>query len=715
MSTLSYHDLASAMAQYHKGPKVLAVARWRAESFRATEGLPMTVRRAKALNAVLDQCNYVCVPGELLVGAGHLARYVPEGTYDDASLKADQAYVDTIGARSFVTHCDHHAPNYAKLLRLGLSGLRQEIVQSLQGRRDQNEKDFLESALLAVQGASEHMRRWAQRLLIAARENPEHAELLAAQAARMDRLAEAAPRSFPDALQLVLSYHYIMQLDERGAMAFGRMDQYLHPSYAADKAAGTITDEQVQDYFDHMFAKITVDGDIQNITLAGVKSDDGSDATNGLSYMILEACKRVGKAGGNCTARIARSTPPDFLGKCAEVIRTGIGYPSLFNDDLEVQALVSAGYPLRDARDYCFVGCIEVFIPGRQAPWADGRANPLHCLNLAMFDGVDSLTGQRVAGTPGPLGTYEDFYRAFLARCRQQVDKLIAGYEAQQQDCLARPEYFTSPLMSALVDDCIARARDLNDDGAVYPANFGYGGMGVASVADTLAAIKQFVYEQGAFTLQQIREMLLADFEGYGPQRELLMRKAPKFGNDDDYVGSIAARFVADLSAMFAGRRNPQGGLYWLLMAANVQNIWGGQQVGATADGRRSREPLSDACSPTFGRDLRGPTAVIRSIAKLPYHLCPGGNVVNVKLDPHCLKGPQGLDALAALTRACFDLGGCQLQFNTTGRETLEDAMANPRKHENLVVRVSGFSFNFTWLEPSVQKDILARTEHRLG
>jgi formate C-acetyltransferase len=166
---------------------------------------------------------------------------------------------------------------------------------------------------------------------------------------------------------------------------------------------------------------------------------------------------------------------------------------------------------------------------------------------------------------------------------------------------------------------------------------------------------------------------------------------------------------------MFTGRRNPQGGLYWLLMAANVQNIWGGQQVGATADGRRSREPLSDACSPTFGRDLRGPTAVIRSIAKLPYHLCPGGNVVNMKLDPHCLKGPQGLDALAALVRACFDLGGCQLQFNTTGRETLEDAMANPRKHENLVVRVSGFSFNFTWLEPSVQKDILARTEHRLG
>ena len=715
MSSLSHHDLASALWEYHKQPKVPGAAHWRAESFRATEGQPMTLRRAKALTAVLEQCNYICVPGELLVGVGHLGRYVSEGTCDGTLLKVDQEYLAGIGARDFGTHADHLAPNYAKLLRLGLGGLHQEILQSLHDRRNQNEKDFLQSALLAVQGASEHLRRWAQRLLIASRENPEHAELLTSQAARMDRLAEAAPHSFPDALQLVLSFHCMMQLDDRSAMAFGRMDQYLHPFYAADKAARRMTDQLVQDYLDHFFAKITVDGDVLNITLAGVKGDDGSDATNELSYMILEACKRVGRPGGNCTARIARSTPPAFLRKCAEVIRTGIGYPALFNDDLEVQALLSQGYPLQDARDYCFVGCIEVFIPGRQAPWADDRANPLHCLNLTLFDGVDSLTGGRVSSPSGPLDTYEDFYQAFLAQCRMQVDKLIADNIARQQECLAHPEYFTSPLMSVLVDDCIARGHDHNDGGAVYPANFGYGGMGVASVADTLTAIRKFVYEQRVFTLQQVREMLLADFEGYQAQRELLMRKVPKFGNDDDYVDSIAARFVADLSAMFVGRRNGQGGFYWLLMAANVQNIWGGQQVGATADGRRSREPLSDACSPTFGRDLRGPTAVIRSVAKLPYQLCPGGNVVNMKLDPHCLRGKQGLDRLAALARACFDLGGCQLQFNTTGRETLEEAMANPRKHENLVVRVSGFSFNFTWLDPSVQKDILARTEHRLG
>ena len=266
MPTLSYREVASALREYHQQPKVPGAPHWRAESFRSTEGQPMAIRRAKALNSVLEQCNYISAPGELLCGVGHLGRYVPEGTYDGASLKADQEYLAGIGARDFITHADHLAPNYAKLLRLGLGGLHQEILQSLRGRQNQKEKEFLDSALLAVQGASEHMRRWGRRQIIAAKQNPQYEERLTSQAARMDRLAEAPPQSFPDALQLVLCFHYMMQLDERGAMAFGRMDQYLHPFYAADKAAGKMTDEQVQDYLDHFFAKITVDGDIQNIT-----------------------------------------------------------------------------------------------------------------------------------------------------------------------------------------------------------------------------------------------------------------------------------------------------------------------------------------------------------------------------------------------------------------------------------------------------------------
>ena len=230
-----------------------------------------------------------------------------------------------------------------------------------------------------------------------------------------------------------------------------------------------------------------------------------------------------------------------------------------------------------------------------------------------------------------------------------------------------------------------------------------------------MMAIRQLVYEQRRFTLDQLRHMLRADFVGYEAERELVLRTVPKFGNDSDEVDQLAVRVVTDLAAEYDRHRTPEGGHYFMLMGANVQNISAGREVGATPDGRRSREPLSDAASPTFGRDLAGPTAAIRSTAKLPYHLCVGGNVVNMKLDPACLEGEAGCARLAALIRASFALGGQELQFNTTGAKTLRAALEEPDEYRNLVVRVSGFSATYVNLDPSVQHDILARTEHQLG
>ena len=212
-----------------------------------------------------------------------------------------------------------------------------------------------------------------------------------------------------------------------------------------------------------------------------------------------------------------------------------------------------------------------------------------------------------------------------------------------------------------------------------------------------------------------MRTFLRANFKGFEREQQLLLRGAPKFGNDDDAVDGLAVRFVRDYARLYEEYRTPQGGRYWALMASNISNIWAGTQLGATPDGRLALTPLSDAASPSFGRDLRGPTTTIRSIAKIPYELCVGGNVVNMKLHPTSIQGPGGLNALSALIRTCFDLGGIELQFNTTDRKVLEDAMLHPAHYENLVVRVSGFSANFVWLESSVQKDILARTEHHLA
>lgn len=707
----SYKDIPSCVEQFLKDHPVYYAPRWQAESFRASEGEPTTIRRAKALNAILDNCILPVFEGELLLGCGPYINRTNDH-YDEQQQKADSEYLAQIGSRNFSSHSDHHAPDYAALLTQGFGGLKAKVRESLNNQDDLERVAFLESVMIALEGASRHMLRWSERLRELSSES-EYADLLIQQSDMMRRLAEEPPRSFREAVQLVYSYNCMMQLDSRYAMAFGRMDQFLHPFYQADIAAGRLDDEQALEILIYFFAKVTnIYGETQNIAIGGVKPEDGSDATNELSYLILEACKRVGRPGGNITARIHRSTPRAFLEKCAEVIRTGIGYPAVFNDDVQIPALVNLGFPLADARDYCFVGCIEVFIPGKMAPWADGRFNTLRCVNLALYNGFDTISGQYTGLETGDPTTWDEFYAAFLAHMRHQLRIHIEADNAYKQPFESRASEYTSPLMSALVSDCIGRARDLNDHGALYPANHGLAGMGIGVVSDSLAAIKKFVYEEHRFTLDDLRRILSANFEGYEEERQVLLHQSPKYGNDDEYVDTIAAQVTGDFGIELLKYRNPQGGFYWGLMGANISNIYAGREVGATPDGRLTLEPLSDAASPTFGRDISGLTAVIRSVAKLPYHVCPGGNVINVKLHPSAVEGNAGKQALAALIRTCFDLGGIQLQFNTVDREILQDAMEHPDDYRSLVVRVSGFSAHYVGLDRAVQEDILHRTEY---
>jgi len=674
----------------------------------------MTVRRAKALNAVLAASELPLVPGELLVGAGRYGRRVPAEQVNGQDLEAARRVVGEIAERTFQSHYDHHCPDYSTLVQCGYAGLARRIVAAME-RCDDDRRIFLESMLLAVDGASAYLRRWAKRLFeFSGNVASDLSDLLRRQGEMMRHLATAPPRSFHEGLQLVLTTHQMFQLDGRGAMAFGRMDQYLHPFYRRDIQQGRMSPDEALLLLEHFFAKITLDEDVQNITIGGTHPADGTDAVNELSFLILEACRRVGRPGGNLTARIHSNTPDRFLEACAAVIATGIGYPALANEAPIIRGLLEHGYPLEDARDYCCVGCIETQIQGKQAPWADGRINLPACVNLVIFRGVDSLTGVKVGPDTGEPRTFDEFYAAFVEQARFRIRRHLEQADRMQRPYFERASDFTAPLLSALTRDCIERGRDVNDGGARYPACYGFGVMGIGTTADSLAAVKTFVYDSPRFSLDRLRVMLSSDFRGFEAERRLLLERAPKFGNDCEEVDALAARVVQDIAGEFRSRRTPQGGWYFMLMAANVQNVAAGRELGATPDGRRAGEPVSDASSPSFGRDRRGPTAVLRSVSRLPYHLAVGGNVVNVKLDAASVRGAEGAKRLAALARACFDLGGQELQFNTTGAETLRDAMLHPERHANLVVRVSGFSARFTRLDKAVQRDILARTEHRL-
>jgi len=695
----SHEEVLARLGAYIGERPCLVTNRAKAESFRATEGEPMTVRRAKALNAVLDSCELPSWPGELIIGCGRYHRIGRADGYGEEDQARDRDYLQSIGARGFCEHSDHHAPDYPTLLTVGLKGLLASIDASLARHSDTRRRKFLQSVRIALEGASRFVRRYG-------------AELSGEESQMMLHLSEGPPRSFREAIQLVYSFHSMMQIDDRHAMAFGRLDQYLYPFYKADREAGELSDELALAILEHFFAKITIDGDVQNIAIGGVKPVAGSDATNELSFLILEACKRVHRPGGNVTARIHANSPMAFIEKCAEVIRTGIGYPAVVNDEVQIRALTELGIPLEDARDYCCVGCIETSIAGRSAPWADSRFNLLRCVSLAIFDGVDSLTGQQVRPRTGEPETWEAFYDACAVQMRTLLREHVEALNAAKAPTHARADDFTSPLMSALTGDCIERGLDLNNGGARYPANHGVAGMGIGVSADAMSAVRQFVYEQRRFSLADLRRMLAANFEGFEQERMLLLKGAPKYGNDDARVDDIAVRFTRDFAEELLKHRTPQGGYYWGLMAANISNIYAGREVGATPDGRLALQPLSDAASPTFGRDIKGLTSTMRSVAKLPYHLCPGGNVVNVKVHPSAIRGKNGLAAFAALIRTCFDLGGAELQFNTVDRKILREAMDHPAEHAGLMVRVSGFSAHYTSLDRAVQEDILARTEH---
>ena len=679
---------------------------WRASGFRSSANQPIMLRRALALNAVLEQCALPLFAGELFVG-NSLGRFVAGGDADELRIACE--YLQPLTGRSFTTSFDHHAPDYPTLLSEGIGGMLARVEESKMQHRQPARCLFLDSMHLALESAARHLLRWAAAIETPVQDG-RYSNVRATQAAMLRRLSVQPPSTLWEAMQLVLSFHAIFQLDDRYAMAFGRVDQYLYPFYERDRAEGRLNDAEAQQLVDHFLAKIVCNWDIQNICLAGLTSR-GEDAVNTLSFMVLDAVGRFRQPGANVTARIHTGTPGAFLMKCAETITTGAGFPALVNDEVQIPALLDDGYPLEEARDYCFVGCIETAIPGRHAPWADSRLNLLRTVNYALWNGKDPLSGVQCGPRTGEPQSWPEFLHAYYVQLTEDLHRHVKELQEIKEEAEMRAEELTSPLLSALTADCIASGLDLCMGGARYPANHGVASMGLGCTADALMAIKRCVYDEERFTLHEMRHMLAMNFTGFETERRLLLN-APKYGNDDDEVDGIAAEVVRVLGEAIRQYHTPRGGQYWLLMAANVANVEAGREVGATPDGRLAGEPLSDAASPTFGRDRHGPTAVARSIAKIDYRQAVGGNVINMKFHPSALAGEEGKHGLVALVRACFALGGIQLQFNTTDRAVLRKAMQTPQDYADLVVRVSGFSAHFTSLEHGIQEDILARTEH---
>ncbi len=689
-------------------PVVCDLLRFR--SFRQTYGHTPLTAKAHALAYLLENYPVSVYRNDRIIGSRQ-GCFVTD--YDPAELTRAREICCNYGSLHFSTNSDHFAPGYETFLHDGICGTRAKIDKSLTIHRNDPEKvEFLTAQRLVLDAFSSFIRRHAD----AARSVSDGTDDLSEAAQALENIAENPPSTFREALNMVWLCHLAFLLQGKYAMALGRIDQYLYPYYRHDVDAGLLTAEEAEDLLGCTFIKIGENrfwggDDVVNICIGGV-TPDGGEGINDLSYCVLHAVRNCNIPGPNLSARLHEGMPDRFLDECLQVIGTGLGYPALMNDKVNIPALLRHGYSTEDARDYCFVGCIENFIPGKQPAWSDGRFNVPEYLEAVFYRGRTRLDPHYYGidcGDPREIRSMDEFMTAF----ERQIDFAAAEYVSVFNNDNSRINYrnYAEPFMSLFCDDCIGRGIDINCGGAKYPSAHGAGCMGIATVADSLAAIEKVVFEEKHCTLTELRDAMAADFEGHEILRQRLLA-APKYGNDDDYADKYAVWYVKYLDQVFGKYRTRDNGPFYTAIASNTQSVSAGFITGATPDGRHAKQPLSDAASPTYGMDKNGPTATFLSMAKPDYSLVSCGTVLNQKYTPDMLNDPVKREALTAAIKVYFVKGGQEVQINCVSRETLRDAMEHPENYGSLVVRVSGFSAYFTKLDRSVQEDILHRTEH---
>ncbi len=634
---------------------------------------------------------------------------------DERELAYAKSIVDNFGERPYSQNVDHYAPNYYHTVEVGIPGLLREIEESEAAHAGEAERlEYLSAMKRTMTAFRDMILSYARRAEELVGEDGYDADRLTKISENCRALGERAPQSFEEALQLVWFCHIAFIMEGRYAMALGRLDQYLGKFCEADIERGVLTPERAVLLLENTFMKIYErraflrGDDVVNICIGGTSVDGESDV-NMVSYFILEAVKNCGIPGPNLSARVPEKNRNRFLDECLKVIGTGIGYPSLMNDRINLAALRSYGYDEADVHNYCMVGCIENFITGKQPPWSDNffgtprYFEPLFNRGRGIFHaapGVDT-------GDLSEISTMAQFMECFETQLRYGVMEYYTKF--CNDNARFNSKMYTQPFLSCFCDDTIARAKDICDGGSKYPTSHGVALMGVGTVTDSLAAIEKVVFVDHEATLEDIRDALIANFEGYDELREKLLC-APKYGNDDDFADKYAVWFVDFLSREFSSLKTPDGGTMYVGMAANTINIVIGKTLGATPDGRKAAEYLSDAASPTYGRDTRGATCTLSSVSKPDYTTVGLGSVVNQKFSPSMFSDEKRAK-LATLIKVYFDRGGQQIQINATSREVLEDAMEHPENYRDLVVRVSGFSAYYVTLGKDVQKDILQRTQ----
>jgi trans-4-hydroxy-L-proline dehydratase len=541
------------------------------------------------------------------------------------------------------------------------------------------------------------------------------------------RVPAQAPRDFWEALQAYWFVHLgvTQELNPWDAFNPGRLDQHLLPFYERGLADGTLTRERAEELLQCLWIKFNNQPappkvgvtaaesgtytDFAQINTGGVRPD-GSDGVNAVTYLLLDVIQEMRLLQPSSSIQVSAKNPDRFIKRAGEIVRTGFGQPSVFNADQVVEELLRQGKSLSDARQGGTSGCVETGAFGKEAYILTGYFNLPKVLELALNNGVDPRTGKQLGprtGDPSAFETFDTCFEAFRRQLRYFVDLKIAGNTTIEQLYARR---MPVPFLSLLIDDCIATGRDYHEGGARYNTSY-IQGVGLGTITDALSAIRFHVYKERAVPLNELCEALSEDFAGHERLRQRLLNRTPRYGNDDDAADALMQRVFETYYEAIDGRPNMRGGTYHIDLLPTTCHVYFGAVTGATPDGRHAGTPLSEGISPVQGADRHGPTAVIKSVAKMD-HARTGGTLLNQKFTPRVLADEAGLDSLVHLVRTYFELGGHHIQFNVVDAATLRAAQANPEQHRTLIVRVAGYSDYFCDLSRALQDEIIARTEH---
>ena len=649
-----------------------------------------------------------------------------------------QEWKEAYTAGVFTEFQEQRAPGHTalgiKMFRTGLLDLKEEIAESLAKTDLVNDpegvdkRDELRAMDIVCDAMIRYAERYAERLeeLAAEEKDPVRKKELEKMAAICRRVPAHAPTTVHEALQHYWFIHLgvVTELNPWDSFNPGRLDQSLYPLYKKQLEEGTVTQEEVYEMLQSFWVKfnnhpsppkVGVTAEESNtytdfclINVGGVK-EDGSDGVNEMSYILLDVIREMRLLQPSSMIQVSKKNPDRFIRAAVEIIKTGFGQPSVFNTDALVQEMLRAGKDVRDARNGGCSGCVETGAFGTEAYILTGYFNLPKILELTLNDGFDKRTGKQIGlktGTATDYRTYEELFAAYKAQVQHFMRIKLTGNNIIERIFM---KYMPVPFLSVLIEDCIRNGKDYMCGGARYNSSY-VQGVGLGSITDMLPALRYHVYDKKTIAMETMEKALANDFKGFEELQYQLVYHTPKYGNDDDYADEQEVQVFDMYYDVLSGHKSPRGADYRVNMLPTTCHVYFGKVTGATPDGRNAWKVLSEGISPVQGADTNGPTAVIRSAAKID-HIKTGGTLLNQKFTPSLLSTEEGCNNLVHLIRAYFRMDGHHIQFNVVDADTLREAQKHPEDYRDLIVRVAGYSDYFNDLGEDLQNEIICRTE----